>query len=67
MPRREYFKHFAYDGHGTYIGTEAQRSWSKEELDRKFGGYRDSQPKRWVTCKQDGRVFMTEDAPHEGL
>lgn len=39
MPRRDYLKHFARGLKGEYIGTEPQRQWSEDELDREFGQY----------------------------
>lgn len=61
MPREEYLKHFAHDRHGNYIGTEKQRQWSLKELDIFFGEYQDTQPAKWVLCREGSNVFMTEE------
>ena len=41
MPRKDYKKHFARDKDGKYIGTEPEREWSEEDLQREFGQYQD--------------------------
>jgi hypothetical protein len=39
MPRREYLKYFAKDDDNNYVGTEPQKSWTDEELDKMFAKY----------------------------
>lgn len=39
MPRREYMKYFARGLKGEYIGTEPERRWSEEELEKEFKRY----------------------------
>ena len=41
MPRRDYKRYFARDRHGNYAGTEPEREWSKEDLEREFGEFQD--------------------------
>ncbi|KAF4635419.1 hypothetical protein G7Y89_g2658 [Cudoniella acicularis] len=41
MPRREYLKYFARGLKGEYTGTEPERRWSEEELEREFKRSRD--------------------------
>ena len=41
MPRREYKRYFAKDANCNYIGTEPEREWTREDLDREFGVYQD--------------------------
>jgi len=48
MPRSEYAKYFVRDAQGRYIGTEEEREWSEEELDRSFGRYWEWERVRWV-------------------
>ncbi|KAH8821862.1 hypothetical protein F5884DRAFT_104780 [Xylogone sp. PMI_703] len=62
MPRGEYLKYFARDQYGNYIGTEMKRRWSKDELDAKFGKYQHSRQRSWVSCRENGRVFMVEES-----
>jgi hypothetical protein len=40
MPRSEYLKYFATDDDGMYVGSESRRSWTVEELEKKFGEFR---------------------------
>jgi len=40
MPKSEYSKYFAHDKSGAYIGTEAEQSWTEEELDERYGAIR---------------------------
>jgi hypothetical protein len=60
MPRGEYLKHFAHDENGRYIGREAQRSWTKKELELEFGAYQELTSQRWVRSEEGRRVFMLE-------
>jgi hypothetical protein len=53
MPRRDYLKWFARDLKGTYIGTEPQRQWNEDELEKEFGQY---QPKDEKGQKKGYRV-----------
>ncbi|KAF2716919.1 hypothetical protein K431DRAFT_277948 [Polychaeton citri CBS 116435] len=39
MPRREYKRYFVRDNSGNYAGTEPQREWNEDELEREFGMY----------------------------
>lgn len=41
MPRRDYKKFFAKDRDGRYVGTEPEREWTREDLEREFGCYQD--------------------------
>ena len=41
MPRLAYKKHFARDRDGNYAGTEPEKEWSREDLDREFGEFQD--------------------------
>lgn len=41
MPRRDYKKYFAKDKDGKYAGTEVEREWTREDLDRDFGRFQD--------------------------
>ena len=41
MPRKEYKKYFARDRNGDYAGTEPEREWSQEDLDREFAQYQE--------------------------
>lgn len=52
MPRKDYKKYFARDREGNYAGTEPEREWSREELDRDFGQYQDM-PLRSVPGAQE--------------
>jgi hypothetical protein len=61
MPRGEYLKHFARDRTGAYVGTETQRDWTEEELDLKFGMYKDAKPQNWTVVDSGEQVFMIED------
>ncbi len=42
LPRSEYDKYFAKDKKGNYTGTEPQREWTENELDEKYGKYKNS-------------------------
>lgn len=39
MPRRDYKRHFARDRDGNYVGTEPEREWYEDDLEREFGQY----------------------------
>jgi hypothetical protein len=39
MPRGEYLKYFAR-ADGVYSGTEPERQWTEEELEEKYGKYK---------------------------
>lgn len=39
MPRGEYKRHFARDSDGNYAGTEPQREWDEESINREYGAY----------------------------
>ena len=41
MPRRDYKRYFARDRNGNYAGTEPEREWDADELQRTFGMYQD--------------------------
>ena len=41
MPRKDYKRYFARDKDGNYAGTEPEREWSREDLDRDFGEYQE--------------------------
>ena len=41
MPRKDYKKYFARGRDGNYAGTEPEREWSDEDLQRMFGQFQD--------------------------
>jgi hypothetical protein len=61
MPRGEYLKHFAQDRTGASVGTEIRRDWTEEELDFKFGMYKDAKPRNWIMVDLGEQVFMMEE------
>lgn len=65
MPRKEYLKYFARDRNNVYIGTERERVWTDEELELRFGRYRDFERPKWVVGRDAGRVYMVEDDDDE--
>lgn len=46
MPRREYLKFFARGLKGEYVGSEAERRWTEEELEEAFGEFRPKEGKK---------------------
>lgn len=60
MPQSEYAKYFARDKSGAYVGSEAERSWSEEELDERYGKYKSAlppAPMRAGSALKDGGGF----------
>ena len=47
MPRMDYLKYFARDEHHNYIGTEPERRWTPEEVEEKWGQYKNLPPTQW--------------------
>lgn len=39
MPRRDYKRLFVRDKDGNYVGSEPEREWSREDLEREYGEY----------------------------
>jgi hypothetical protein len=65
MPRKEYLKYFARDSKNMYIGTESERIWTDEELESRYGRYRNFERPRWVVGRDAGRVYMVEEDDDE--
>ena len=54
MPRRDYKRYFARDKDGNYVGTEPEREWSEQDLERQFGVYQDMALRSIPGCSEYG-------------
>ena len=54
MPRRDYKRYFARDKDGNYVGTEPEREWSEQDLEKQFGMYQDMALRSIPGCSEYG-------------
>lgn len=54
MPRREYQRYFARNEANEYVGTEPERTWTKQDLEEMFGQYQNLPPAKWVVNVPSG-------------
>lgn len=67
LPRSEYLKNFARDNNNNYIGTEAEKVWSEEDLDAVYGKYWEWERTKWVLRHEagTGKNVMVEKGREE--
>lgn len=53
MPRKDYKSWFARDREGKYVGSEPEREWTVEDLEREFGAFQEM-PLRSIPGRQEG-------------